>query len=124
MIVYTLDTFIAALREAARAVEQLVAYRKSEPAPRQHVCVPGSQETPVLFDLFSPTEVRVSQLRIDIPIWIERPLMSERVAFRACTKSRWRRKRNYKLSIELGGNDLSHATVSLDDQPFRNGRLQ
>ncbi len=112
MITYTLDAFIAALREAAHTAEQRLTCRRCEPTQTaQRLDGAG------LFELFAPTEVTVSQLRIDIPIWIERSLLSERVAFRTCT--RWRKRRSYNLSIALDGEDLSRTTVSLDDLPIR-----
>jgi hypothetical protein len=120
MITCTLGALIAELRRSARAAEARLTAQSDPPVGRaEDACVAMIADELMLFNLSATRGVRLSELRLDIPVRIERSVWGRRAALRTGGRSRWSRRRERLLTILLDGEGLSHVTASLDGRQFR-----
>lgn len=120
MISCSLDGFVSAVRKSAlRAGEGLAGTSEDDVSDRQKNFSEG-EEIPPLSVLFAPLNMHVSRMCMEMPVWIDRRLLSGRICVRIGRKSFWSGCRDHKLSIQLDGDGLSHVTVSFDGKVFRN----
>jgi hypothetical protein len=123
MINIALDGFIASLRDAVRSVEvQLAQEIECRKRSQKPIRAAIKQHGPIdLFDIIALEDIKITVLRVDVPVWAKQTLFGGRLRLCTYRRSLWRRPRPYLLSIELKGSGLSEMTASLDGQIFRRG---